>query len=443
MCRMICILVALLAGTSGAAEELRQWKSKTGTAIEASFVKEANGVITLKRKDGVTVQAKLDALCEEDGEYVRDITYVPQEIAVVFRQEDSGYRYVEKGESKAATIRDTVVIKIDGSRGDAKPEIKDDSTWKIESVDAVGKKILPKRAGDADELTTEDKFVFVTYRVKNDSLVPIDVPSPALYDVQGRRFCQTERRYAQYFIPEGALFSGSDSLQPGLKKLFSAFYELPEDAVPAAVEVFPSVVRNYMFRQTSRTEPAHGKKIMLEVKGAAASSPKQADEAPSNAASDGKTSIFMRCTRVGQSGDTSSVWYYDRSKKRSLAYGIELRVLGKQQKQVKIKAFFIGEASGNRDLVVDTKTADVSLEPGKIARTTLQSEEIGEQSYTYYYSTSHDRVSGAKLKGVIVQAWIGDEMVSSWGSLNQWKKFADLPDVVKVMGELKKSEDGN
>ncbi len=250
MCRMICILVALLAGTSGAAEELRQWKSKTGTAIEAS----ANGVITLKRKDGVTVQAKLDALCEEDGEYVRDITYVPQEIAVVFRQEDSGYRYVEKGESKAATIRDTVVIKIDGSRGDAKPEIKDDSTWKIESVDAVGKKILPKRAGDADELTTEDKFVFVTYRVKNDSLVPIDVPSPALYDVQGRRFCQTERRYAQYFIPEGALFSGSDSLQPGLKKLFSAFYELPEDAVPAAVEVFPSVVRNYMFRQTSRME---------------------------------------------------------------------------------------------------------------------------------------------------------------------------------------------
>ncbi len=117
--------------------------------------------------------------------------------------------------------------------------------------------------------------------------------------------------------------------------------------------------------------------------------------------------------------------------------------LANSRNKVKIKAFFIGEASGNRDLVVDTKTADVSLEPGKIARTTLQSEEIGEQSYTYYYSTSHDRVSGAKLKGVIVQAWIGDEMVSSWGSLNQWKKFADLPDVVKVMGELKKSEDGN
>ena len=450
MYRTICMLILPLAMAAVADEEMREWKSKSGSTIEAAFVKEDKGVVTLKKKDGVTVLAKLDALCEEDGEYVRDITYVPQEISVIFKQERFGVRYVESGASKPATARDTVVIKVDGSRGDAKEDIKGDSTWKIESVDAVGKKILPRREGAADELTTEGKFVFLTYRVKNDSLVPIDVPSPALYDQQGRKFSQAERGLAQYYVPNGASFAGADPIQPGFNKLFSAFYEMPEDAVPVAVEVFASAMRPYLFRPAVRgNESVQGKKIALSAvpAAAAADDPPQAQQAADDppavaSATEGKTALFMRCTRVGQSGDSSGYWYFDRSKKRSLAYGIELRVLGDQQKKVTIKAFFVGEAAGNRDLVVDKKDAEVTLEPGKISRVTLQSEEIEEQSYYYYYSTSHERVRGAKLKGVIIQAWGGDSLVSSWVSLNQWKKFSDLPDVVKVMGEMKKSEDG-
>ena len=195
-----------------------------------------------------------------------------------------------------------------------------------------------------------------------------------------------------------------------------------------------------MFRQPMRGgEPVQGKKIAVAENAAAGASPNRADDPP--AAADGKASLFMRCTRVGQSGDSTGVWYFDRSKKRALAYGIELRVLGEQQKKVKVKAFFIGEASGNRDLVVDTKDAEVTLDPGKISRVTLQSNEIEEQSY-YFSTASQERTRGAKLKGVIVQACVGNELVSSWVSLNQWKKFADLPDVVKVMGELKKDESG-
>jgi len=436
----VCLLAVMLAVITGAEEEPREWKDKKGNAIEASFVKEEKGLVTLKRKDGVTVQAKLDALCEEDCAYVRDLTYVPQVIAVNFMRERSGPRYVESGVSKPATVRDTVVIQIAEESGDAKPEFKGDASWKIESVDAVGKKILPLREGVKDELTTEGKFVFLTYRVKNDSLVPLDVPSPALYDQQGRKFSQAERGLAQNYIPAGALFAGADPLQPGFTKLFSAFYELPGDAVPAAVEVFPSTVRPFMFRQPMRGgEPVQGKKIAVAENAAAGASPNRADDPP--AAADGKASLFMRCTRVGQSGDSTGVWYFDRSKKRALAYGIELRVLGEQQKKVKVKAFFIGEASGNRDLVVDTKDAEVTLDPGKISRVTLQSNEIEEQSY-YFSTASQERTRGAKLKGVIVQACVGNELVSSWVSLNQWKKFADLPDVVKVMGELKKDESG-
>lgn len=441
MCRTICMLAVFLALSAGAVEELREWKSKTGNTLEASFVKEEKGVVTLKKPDGVTVQAKLDALCEEDGEYVRDVTYVPQEIPVIFKQERVGPRYMESGTSKPATVRDTVVIQIDSARGDANPEIKGDTTWKVESVDAVGKQILARRENLAEKLTTEGTFVYLTYRVMNDSLVPIDVPSPLLYDQQGRKFSQAERGLAQYYIPEGTLFAGIDSLQPGFKKLYCAFYEMPEDAVPVSVEVFPSIIRPIRYRQLIRgEEPSPGKRIMLDVKTEEAAAAKPAEEL--SRSSDGKTAIFMRCTRVGQSGDTSGVWSFDRSKKRALAYGIELRVLGEQQKPAKIKAFFIGEATDNRDLVVDSKSAEVVLEPGKITRATLQSEEIEEQSYYYFSSLSRERITGAKLKGVIIQAWIGDELVSSWVSLNQWKKYAELPDVVKVMGELKKRENG-
>ena len=150
----------------------------------------------------------------------------------------------------------------------------------------------------------------------------------------------------------------------------------------------------------------------------------------------------MRCSRVGQSGDSSGQWYYDRNKKRSLTYGVELRVLGNETRPVTVKAFYIGEASGNRDLVVDQKEQTVTLEPGKIARVTLQSEEVEEQTYYYFSLRGRERISGAKLKGVIIQAWAGDTLVSNWASLSQWRKYADLPDIVKELGEMKKGEEG-
>jgi len=73
---------------------------------------------------------------------------------------------------------------------------------------------------------------------------------------------------------------------------------------------------------------------------------------------------------------------------------------------------------------------------------TLQSEEIEEQTYFYFSQRGRERISGAKLKGVIIQAWAGGTLVSSWTSLSQWRKYADLPDIVKELGEMKKGEEG-
>ena len=445
MRRMICLLTVLTVWTAVAEEDVREWKSKAGTTIEASFVKEERGVVSLKRKDGVTIQAKLDALSDDDREYVLDLTYVPQTVKAVFKRDRSGYNYVETGTSAAVTARDTAMIMIDSAVLDAPPNVKGDASWTIESVDALGKSILPRREGMVEALTTEGKFVFLTYRVSNDSLAPIDIPSPMLHDQHGRTFTQTERGMAQHYLPEGTLFAGRDMLQPGFTKLYCAFYELPPNAEPAIVEVFPSPVKPLMMRQLqiNGIRPT-GKKIMLGAK-AAEQSPKPQQASPASetptAATDDKIALFVRCSRLGQSGDSNNTWYYDRTRKRSLTYGIEMRVQGEQGVNVKVKAFFIGEATGSRDLVLDTKETEVSLEPGKIARTALQSEEIEEQTYSSYYY-GNQRIRGAKLKGVIMQVWADSKLLHGWSSQNQWKKFAESADVPGEMGEAKKNTAG-
>jgi len=437
-------MLALSSALAGTAEELRVWRDKKGNSVEAAFVKEENGIVTLKGKDGNSLQAKLEGLCDEDCEYVKDVTYVPQNIPVVYKREGAKIPYyVESGESKAATLRDTVILQVAEDRGAEKPVLQGDSTWKIESVDSVGNKIRSRNEKLAGELTTEGQFVFATYRVKNDSLTPMDVPAPVIYDRQGRKFSQVERGLTQYYIPEGALFTGPGAapLQPGFQKLFCSFYEMPTNAVPAEAEVFPSVMRELGFRQLMRVgDQIHGKKIALSLGKEAPAANVQEDESAVTAY--GKTPLFMRCQRLAQSADAAGYWNYDRSKKHVLTYGVEMRVLQEEPKKAQVKAFFIGTGPEDRDLVVDVKETEVTLEPGKITRAALQSEEVEEQSYIYLSAAGRERFSGTKLKGVIIQIRIDNELVSSWVSLNQWKKYADLPDVVKVMGELKKRERG-
>jgi hypothetical protein len=428
--RWTCFLTILffLAGATGA-EEMRTWTSAKGSRIEASFVSLRGATVVLKCKDGKELSPQLTDLCEADRAYVKDLTYVPREIVVSFKMNGFGTVGEESGVSPAATLRDLVTIRLADETDGKKAETAGDSRWKIESVDALGNRILPKNEGMGDELVTEGKFVFVTYTVENDSNVPITVPSPILIDRRGRKFVQAERSNARCYIPEKALLAGADPVQPGFKKLFASFYELPLEAEPAMVEVFPSKTSRHAIERFA----VKGKQIALDGEAAAAASPAKTDDAPAPGAPDKKASVFMKCVRVGQGGDTSGYWHYDRNKKRSLSYGVELRGLGDQQKAVTVKAFFIGAISNNRDAVVDKKEENVVIEPGKISRMSLQSNEVEEYTY-YYYSGS--RISGAKLKGVIVQVWSDSDIVASFVSVNQWKKYSESPDIVKQMGEL-------
>lgn len=427
-----CFIVCVVS-----AEELRTWTGSKGNRIEASFVKLDGASVLLKRKDGETVSAKLADLCEADRAYVQEITYVPRDVIVSFKKNVNGLVGEESGTSPIATIRDTVTIRLVDERADNKAETLGDSRWKIESVDALGNRIKPQKEGLADELVTEGKFVFVTYTVENDSNLPLTVPSPVLIDKRGRKFLQAAKPEAKAYLSSNVLLADIDSIQPGFKKLFCAFYELPAEAEPAIVEVFPSKTSRYAIQQFQ----VKGKQIVVDGSAAPAEGTPKTADAVNPAASDKKASVFMKCVRVGQGGDTSSDWYYDRNKKRSLSYGVELRVMGDQPQPVTLKSFFIGTmSSNNHDAVVDKKEEKVVLEPGKISRISLQSKEVEEFTY-YYYSGS--RINGAKLKGIIVQVWIGEEIVQSFVSVNQWKKFAEVPDIVKQMGEMTVARPGS
>jgi hypothetical protein len=430
--RLVLSLMAFFC-VSGvlAAEEMRTWTSVKGSRLEAAFVEQRGTAVVLRCKDGQEVTPQLADLCEADRAYVKEATYVPRDVVAVFRSQRGGLDRVfeESGTSEAASLRDTVTIRVIHRRGEDKGEEVGDSRWKIESVDVFGNRVPARQQGMAVDLVTEGKFVFVTYFVENDANVPISVPSPILIDKRGRKFLQAARANAQMYLPENALFAGVDTVQPGFRKLFCAFYELPADGEPAMVEVFPSRTSSFYIERFE----VKGKQIRVDGGAPAAASGAAAD-APAAVAGK-KVPVFMKCVRVGQGGDTSSLWYYDRSKKRSLSYGLELRGIGEQAGPVtvNVKAFFIGAISGNRDVVVDKKQEDVVLEPGKISRIVLQSKDVEESTYFYYSGT---QISGAKLKGVIVQVWSGGSVTASFVSLNQWKKFAEEADVVKQMGEL-------
>lgn len=430
--KFLSLLIGLLFALCGfGAEGMRAWTDVKGNHVEACFVKAEGSTVMLKLKDGKVVPAKIDNLCEADRAYVKELTYVPRDITVVYKIGDAGTVAEESGVSPAATLRDTVTLRVVEEADGKKAEPAGDSRWKIESVDALGNRLPPKNTGVADDLVTEGKFVFVTYTVENDSNLPMTTPSPVLVDKRGRKFLQAAQASAKLYIPANTLLAGVDPVPPGFKKLFVAFYELPLEAEPARVEVFPSKTSRFAIEQFK----VKGKQILLSGVAPAAEAAKPAE--PAAVAADKKASVFLRCVRVGQGGDTSGYWYYDRNKKRSLSYGVELRRMGDQQSPVTVKSYFIGTISNNRDVVVDKKEESVVLEPGKIARITVQSNEVEE--YTeYYYSGA--RISGAKLKGLIVQVWDGNEIVASFVSMNQWKKYSESADVVKQMGELTVTE---
>jgi hypothetical protein len=257
-----CVFFGAPRAFSGEAPECRVWKDRKGASVEGVFLKSEGEYVFLRRSDGQTVQAKLENLCEEDRAYVADLTYVPREVVAVFKKHILKDRFDEEvGQSEKATWRDTVVLRtVEGVPG-AAPAPQADTRWKIESVDSLGNRLLPRLRSATNEWVIEGCFVFVTYTVKNESAEPATVTHPVLSDTQGRKFHQSERAGAAAFLPEGSGFADRDAIRPGEAKLFCSIYEAAHDSVPASVEVYPSKTGPHFVRRAVTL----GKQILLDA----------------------------------------------------------------------------------------------------------------------------------------------------------------------------------
>lgn len=427
----IIFLGLVLAFGVCAAGEAQTWTGKTGAKIEATFIKEERGVVTLKRKDGAQVQVKLEALCDDDREYVKDLTYEAKEVKAVFKRTRGGGGLTLVKGSDEATVRDSLVVMVDLAVGDAQESIVEDSRWSVVSVDTLGKSVAAGGDDSVPVLSTEGVFVFVTYRVHNGGRAPVAVVSPRLIDSEERVFSQAVRSNAHNYIPDGTKLAGQEHLQPGFAKLFCAFYEIPEDATPLALEIFPCLAGGQMMTG------GHGKRIVLSR------GKPEVGEAPgggvdASSSGGGKSQLFMNCVRVASSGSSSGS--YVRDKTRSLSYAANLRSTGMQAINVKVVGYFIGETAEEREVILDMQESEVTLEAGRANRVTLTSKEISETRLRSWV-LGDVRQSGGKLKGAIIQALSGGEICAGWASLPQWRKYAENPNLVKELGVAKMSDE--
>jgi len=457
--RLVYVLVSIFwVACAVRAEEIHKWRCKTGTnTVEAIFDKIDGQNVLLKDKAGKSVaKVKLDNLCDADQAYIEELTTVSREITVTLKRKRLfGNAFEEVGDSPAATVHDTVAMQWSSEQG-GKTETAGDSIWKIESVNTVDKPLSPVKEGAGDKLDTRGKFVLVSYEVRNMSKVPARfVTPPILYDQTGCPFAQYERAGVDLhvYMPATVLLAGSDTLQPGMPQLFWAFYEMPQDAVPACVEVFPLKIdqilsdhsemkgkQMFLSSKLAKAGLAKAPQANSPDKGAAAGAGAQAPEEPVPSATDKKIVVTLNATKTKQEGDTRSNYV----KTRSFTYQIDVRVLSAEAKQVPLtlKVFFTGVTSDRDDLVVDHQDKDVVIDQAKMYSEAFTSKEIrelrGGYFYYYYDDNTRKRINGAQLNGVIVQVWSGGTLVKGISKgASSLKKYEESKDVVKELGELK------
>jgi hypothetical protein len=429
-------LALMLGGTPCRAQEIREWRGKDGNSIHAEFVKIEDEVVFLQLEDGATVQAQIDRLCDDDRLYILKKTSVPKDIPVCYGMARTGY-LTEVGESPEAWYKDTVTFSIQAPQADGSVKLVKDSRWQYLACELFKGGMKPVNAGYDESLKTEGQFALVTFSVENDSPLPIAVPPPLLIDQRDRKFLPAENYTVAPYVPDGLMKTESDIVQPGFKKRFAAVFEIPLYSEMHALEVFPVKTQPFQVRSFH----VAGKKIHIKPKlaGQAGDDAAAAGQKDPSLSAENDFNVFMQCIRLAQGGGRTAGYYYDSSKKRSLAYGVELRATSKKPESLRVKAFFIGQTSIGKDVVVDQQSAAVELGPGRIERVSLQSEEISQDRH-YYYGSSSTRTS-AKLSGVIIQVWKGDHILKGYSSLSQWKKFETSKSIVEEMGELKRYRD--
>lgn len=337
-----------------------------------------------------------------------------KEIPVAFLFNDTHpFSLQEIGGSAPAKLEDTLKMKV--MMASAKETI-DDSRWTFHSVDSLGNEIRARREGDGT-LKTEGQYVFVTYSIENLQKTPGLVPPCSLIDDKGRKFIPIEYPIARKYLP-----AEYDAQEPrvaaGIKRKQCSIYELPKGARPVAIEVLPLGLAAY-YKFFTNTGFA-GKKITLsavENDALAATNKVETAKKATATQSEKPFMVTMKCTRTENTEDKIGRAFVVRT----LGYMVELKLLNAPQKDVSVKAYFMGESGNNKLMIAEIVEKDVEVLSTKASSFKVACQPVGENE-------KFD--AGLELKGVIIQAWADGKLVQSYTSQYAWKKYAEMPDIL-------------
>jgi hypothetical protein len=337
-----------------------------------------------------------------------------KQISVAYLFNDAPpFNLQEIGASASATLEDTLAMKVMLA---SSKETTDDSRWTFHSVDGVGNEIRARREGDGT-LKTEGQYVFVTYSIENLQKTPAVVPPCSLIDDKGRKFVPIDYPIARRYLP-----AEYDTQEPrvnaGIKRRNCSIYELPKGARPVSIEVLPlcMTAHHKLMTQNGFT----GKKINLvsvENNAPALSNKVDTVKKTTSAQIEKPFLLTMKCTRTENTEDKIGRSFV----LRALGYTVELKLLNAAQKDVSVKAYFMGETGGNKLMISEVVEKEAAVVSTKATSFRVACQPVGE---------NERRDSGLELKGVIIQAWADGKLVQSYTSQYAWKKYAEMPDLL-------------
>ena len=106
---------------------------------------------------------------------------------------------------------------------------------------------------------------------------------------------------------------------------------------------------------------------------------------------------------------------------RTLGYIVELKVQNVPQKDVSVKAYFIGESVLNKLMIAEIVEKEAAVLNTKASLLKVACQPVHQ---------NEKLEEGLELKGVIIQVWADGKLVQSYTSQYAWKKYAEMPDLI-------------
>jgi len=135
-----------------------------------------------------------------------------------------------------------------------------------------------------------------------------------------------------------------------------------------------------------------------------------------------RTPVNMQCVRAASGGSNRVTWRTSygssaREISRTATYTCRVRWSGRAATNAVLDVWFVGVPGegGGKEIILDNKTVPIDLMPSSNVVVNVTSDEVGNDKATYVALNQKD-VSGAQLRGCVVQLIMGDSVVRTYSS---------------------------